>query len=105
MGAFGHCKKGGHFDLLFDLVYLNSPNAKYTRFEKCHFPSFFGLRGFFLISFIHVLLEILVKHLVIIGYFLYMRVPSNVKQCYIFCLPKCSLVPKIPSFPIVIALS
>ncbi len=21
MGAFGHCKKGGHFDLLFDLVY------------------------------------------------------------------------------------
>ncbi len=21
MGAFGDCKKGGHFDLLFDLVY------------------------------------------------------------------------------------
>ncbi len=21
MEAFGHCRKGGHFDLLFDLVY------------------------------------------------------------------------------------
>ncbi len=52
MGAFGHCKMGGHFDLLFDLLYSGAESSvsKITQIVSVGFSPNYIFRCFLPIS-------------------------------------------------------